>query len=118
MVVDDDREGIPDRRLGIDNIPAKGKEWPGHRQWMTDLHTGRTRVGYDVGVPLFDTFYPGEWTGIGARLSFGGDVTGDGTIGGLPRPYAWESVIEDGRVVATDYAPDVGWLDLSTKAKP
>ena len=27
--------------------------------------------------------------------------------------YAWASVIEDGRVVATDYAPDVGWLDPS-----
>jgi hypothetical protein len=29
----------------------------------------------------------------------------------LPRFYAWASVIEDGRVVATDYAPDVGWLE-------
>ena len=24
--------------------------------------------------------------------------------------YAWASVIVDGRVVATDYAPDAGWL--------
>jgi hypothetical protein len=27
------------------------------------------------------------------------------------RFYAWASQIEDGRVVATDYAPDVGWLE-------
>ena len=27
--------------------------------------------------------------------------------------YAWASVIVDGRVVATDCAPDVGWLDPS-----
>ena len=27
------------------------------------------------------------------------------------RFYVWASLIEDGRVVATDYAPDVGWLD-------
>ena len=30
---------------------------------------------------------------------------------GLVDPfYVWASVIENGRVVATDYAPDVGWL--------
>jgi hypothetical protein len=31
--------------------------------------------------------------------------------GGLYRFYAWAALIEDGRVVATDYAPDSGWLD-------
>ena len=32
--------------------------------------------------------------------------------------YVWASVIVDGRVVATDYAPDSGWLIPSTGAKP
>ena len=32
--------------------------------------------------------------------------------------YVWASVIKDGRVVATDYAPDVGWLLPSPDAKP
>ena len=32
--------------------------------------------------------------------------------------YAWASVIQDGRVVATDYAPDAGWLLPSPDAKP
>jgi hypothetical protein len=32
------------------------------------------------------------------------------------RFYAWASVIEGGRVVATDYAPDVGWLETNTAA--
>ena len=32
--------------------------------------------------------------------------------------YAWASVIVDGRVVATDYAPDAGWLLPSPGAKP
>ena len=27
------------------------------------------------------------------------------------RFYVWASVIEDGQIVATDYAPDVGWID-------
>ena len=31
--------------------------------------------------------------------------------------YAWASVIVDGRVVATDYAPDTGWLLPSPDAK-
>jgi hypothetical protein len=27
------------------------------------------------------------------------------------RFYAWASEIADGRIVATDYAPDSGWLE-------
>ncbi len=116
VVVDDDRDGIPDRRFGIDNVPGTAPGSGEHRAWITDLHTGRMVVGdagnYSaVGEIYFDTFYPGEWTGIGARLGFGSDLTGGGRRPGLVDPfYVWASVIEDGRVVATDYAPDVGWL--------
>ncbi len=64
-----------------------------------------------VGETYFDTWYPGEWGGIRARLGFGADLTGGGSRPGLGDPfYVWASVIENGRVVATDYAPDVGWL--------
>jgi len=124
VVVDDDRDGIPDRRFGIDNIPATAPGAEQHRAWITDLHTGRTVAavgrpyGY-VGETIFDTFFPGEWSGIGAFLNFGGDTAGGGFHGGLVDPfYAWASVIVDGRVVATDYAPDIGWLDPSLEAKP
>ncbi len=116
VVVDDDRDGIPDRRFGIDNIPATAPGKDQHRAWITDLHTGRTvsavGPGYgSVGDTYFDTFFPGEWTGIGVRLGFGADLTGGGRIPGLVDPfYVWASVIEDGRVVATDHAPDDGWL--------
>ena len=34
------------------------------------------------------------------------------------RFYAWASVIQDGRVVATDYAPDTGWLETTVKPGP
>jgi hypothetical protein len=114
VVVDDDRDGIPDRRFGIDNIPGTAPGAGKHRAWITDLHTGRTVVGAagnysSVGEIYFDTYYPGEWEGV--RLGFGGDLTGGGTRPGLVDPfYVWASVIVDGRVVATDYAPDVGWL--------
>jgi hypothetical protein len=119
VVVDDDRDGIPDRRFGIDNIPGTAPGTGEHRAWITDLHTGRTVVGdagnYGaVGETRFDTWYPGEWDG--ARLGFGGSYAGGGGHPGLVAPfYVWASVIENGRVMATDYAPDVGWL---LEAKP
>jgi hypothetical protein len=128
VVVDTDRDGVPDLRYGIDNLPvdATGERGLGHRAWRTDLHTGRTEAvagpPYDLDAPglHFETFWPpGGYGPEGARLSFGGDVAGGGHLDGLVGPfYAWASVIEDGRVVATDYAPDVGWLDSSDSSVP
>jgi hypothetical protein len=121
VVVDDDRDGIPDRRFGIDNIPTTAPGAREHRTWITDLHTGLTVAAVGppygkVGDIYWDTFFPGERAGIGARLGFGGDIAGGGTRGLRSPFYAWASVIVGGRVVATDYAPDEGWLDPS-KAK-
>jgi len=117
VVVDDDRDGTADRRFGIDNIPSTAPENVVHRAWLTYLDTGRTVVGNSAGVDgiYFETWYPGEFPAgdLATRLWFGGgDLTGGGTRpGGLVDPfYVWASVIVDGRVVATDYAPDVGWL--------
>ena len=42
VVVDDDRDGIPDWRLGMDNLPLAVGDGQNHRAWRTDLHTGRT----------------------------------------------------------------------------
>ena len=67
---------------------------------------------YWYSFPVDETFYntffeidgPNESWG-GARVKFGGDTTGGGTVGGMHSPfYVWASVIQDGRVVATDYA--------------
>ena len=41
LVVDDDGDGVGDRRFGMDNIPGSATELP-HRAWITNLHTGRT----------------------------------------------------------------------------
>jgi hypothetical protein len=52
-----------------------------------------TRVGWDSGAHIWDERH------IPARF------------------YAWASVIQDGRVVATDYAPDVGsWIQAVASA--
>jgi hypothetical protein len=71
----------------------------------------RREVGYTIAYP------PGHRADV--DFSFGGAVTGGGSIGDMPeRFYGWASVIQDGRVVATDYVPDVGWLEPSPDAKP
>ncbi len=132
VVVDEDRDGVPDWRYGIDNSTrTAGDEQGHHRAWRTDLHTGRTEsaAGSEefgkVGETFFSTRYPTRAAGADARFSFGDrfDVTGGagpvtkGVKVDVPL-YAWASVIVDGRVVATDYAPDTGWLLPSPGAKP
>lgn len=80
------------------------------------MHTGLTEMylGDNIRLPSGTEFYGGP-----GRSSFGGDVAGGGTVNDRPeRFYAWASVIQNGRVVATDYAPDVGWLHPSPDAKP
>jgi hypothetical protein len=121
VVWDTDRDGVADLRFGGDN--PEPPDVP--RVWITELHSGRTVVNPGGGYfhetfydKLFEVYFPSVNWG-GARLRFGGDTTGAGIVGGMHSPfYAWAAVIQDGRVVATDYAPDVGWLDPSAKAKP
>jgi len=160
LVVDDNGDGVADRRFGTDNVPKTTSGEREHREWITDLHTGRTvslvvRAGSDLGGQVGDTYLntsfpagpaqpaeqpkespcsggstppsPPSWmVGLGgAEFDFGrGDVAGPdpnggGSSGAVPALfYAWASVIVDGRVVATDYAPDAGWLHPSSKAPP
>ena len=119
FVFDVDGDGVPDRRIGIDNAPRTVEGQHQGRDWVTDLHTGRTLLsisdfvgeihdGKDSSPVWMDVEFPDPADNAGARFEIWGGATYGGTLG---RPfYAWASVIQDGRVVATDYAPDVGWL--------
>ena len=130
VVVDEDRDGVPDWRYGIDNLPAATAK-DAHRAWRTDLHTGRTEFDpnprtngwggrgdplLQVGDTRFGTGYPAGAFGAGPRFRFyyTSDVAGGGELKSGARQdkpfYVWASAIVDGRVVATDYAPDTGWL--------
>ena len=136
VVVDEDRDGVPDRRYGIENPLRIADDPPSnHRVWRTDLDTGRTEsaVDGDFSKYFFSGFtggYPGNGdqegfsTGRqGARFRFGRefDTTGGTKTRGfkLDMPfYTWASVIVDGRVVATHYAPDAGWLLATPGSRP
>jgi hypothetical protein len=137
LVSDTDLDGVADVRLGMDRVPVEltPRERPSGetndtndtdvRAWRTDLRTGVTEYGEagslvaDGGIPIED---PGDPATTGHPvvklyphrypLPEGDDFVGLAMIPG--RFYAWASVIQDGRVVATDYAPDTGWLDPTT----
>ena len=124
VVTDENGDGVPDWRYGIDNLPAEAAEsGPPIRGWRTNLHTGQTEAGPEHGDPVwlngggFKSGLPLESAGYepDGIFRFGGAI--DTTQGlqswgfelGMPF-YTWASVIVNGRVVATDYAPDSGWL--------
>ena len=130
VVIDDDRDGVPDWRYGIDNMPVDAAVGgPPTRVWRTDLHTGQT----DAGPALSELDPPRllrrgpktEYPRIGSDAVFlfgGARETTTGSAGWgieLDMPfYTWASVIVDGRVVATDYAPDAGWLVATRGVRP
>lgn len=121
VVVDSDGDGLPDWRYGVDNVPLDKTDSQPDRWWRTNLHTGRTdwAVGDHINLRPSRTIFWGDWPVGNLNLRFGAETAGVGTVGGLPkRFYAWASVIKDGRVVATDHAPDAGWLIPSADAKP
>jgi hypothetical protein len=126
IVVDEDRDGVPDWRYGIDNTPAEACRDARNRGWRTNLHTGQTDADCEHGDPVWwngGGFKGGYPRGSDAGFRFGGAVeTTQGSQGwgfALDMPfYTWASVIVDGRVVATDYAPDAGWLVATRGARP
>jgi hypothetical protein len=122
IVTDEDRDGVPDWRYGIDNMPADAVEKGiPRRGWRTNLHTGQTEAGPGQGEFLNGGgFQSGlsndsaDWE-PDAEFRFGGarETTQGMQPWGLELDmpfYTWASVIVNGRVVATDYAPDSGWL--------
>jgi hypothetical protein len=135
VVTDDDRDGVPDWRYGIDNMPADAADGgPPVRAWRTDLHTGRTEAGPEHDEAVRSAYGEGTARGRAPRsvyprygseagFLFGGtfETTQGPSRWGFEMDvpfYAWASVIVDGRVVATDYAPDAGWLVAASGSKP
>jgi hypothetical protein len=108
FVFDTDADGAPDLRLGMDNLRD------GFRYWSSDLATGLTTTRCwprradeacamnDGPRGIVDAYYPYTDETWSAPWFVYSGLSG--------RFYAWASLIEGGRVVATDHAPDAGWL--------
>ena len=122
---------------GSTTCPATaGDEAGHHREWRT-ISTPVEPSGRWIGLGQGEQTFLGHRlpgrslgsrddrriAGHGARFYFGNvsDTTGGTKTRGVKVDfpfYTWASVIVDGRVVATDYAPDAGWQPPSPGATP
>jgi hypothetical protein len=114
LVLDTTGDGVADYVIGIDNDAPKRGDF---HVWVTDLATGETdeQTGPPYGFPI-EFFHPDERRpddppGPPAMVftflprTAPADLDPD-TV----RFYAWASEARGGEVVATDYAPDAGWM--------
>jgi hypothetical protein len=114
IVVDTTGDGRPEFRYGIDNASPDAD---GGRMWRIDLTTGSTYIsplGLLEDPQVMDAVFPSD---RGFATSSDGFNPGSIYAKRLPdqpvfRFYVWASVIVDGQIVATDYAPDAGWIEL------
>ena len=115
IVVDKDGDGRADARVGIDNRPDGS-----FRAWWTDLTTGQTQVfGATANEGSSDGRY-GE-----SEFPFAVGTSRPQRAYFYLRPgwawavegrfYLWSALIRDGRLVATDFSPDSGWLRLPAR---
>jgi hypothetical protein len=98
IVVDIDADGQPDHRYGVDNAG---------RAWQADLRTSEVITVAEFDEELYAEFPPGEEASGGDTPEAIFHLRESGF-----RFYAWSSLIADGGVQATDYAPDSGWLQV------
>ncbi len=101
--LDLDGDGQADQRIGIDNSTSD------HREWITDLATGQTAVNSGPEYGGFGAFGTRIETWFVDSEGLAGLIV-KRTPGGI-RFYAWASTISGGGVVATDFAPDTGWIE-------
>jgi hypothetical protein len=142
IVVDYTGDGRPDVRYGIDNasdgsqvlpsgLPLTGETVPQPppvreeegaasygwherlRMWRTDLATGANQVRAcceDPTLMMAWVHLPSEDREEAAAGNIFVVRQDDERVFHF---YVWASVIEDGRVLSTDYAPDSGWIAIA-----
>lgn len=101
LVADVDGDGTADIRYGMVNISNMQ-----HVQWRTDLATGIAEQALQPDGAIAQTLYPSQ------------HERGTGGILLIDRPleetkfrfYLWASQMLGSEVIATDYAPDNGWI--------
>ena len=118
IVVDTTGDGRPDFRYGIDNAAPDADAG---RMWRADLTTGSTYAptGLLEAPQVMDAVFPSD-RDLGVTAGFNPGSVFAKRLRDQPafRFYVWASVIVDGQIVATDYAPDSGWIDLLLPGSP
>jgi hypothetical protein len=110
IVLDNDLDGRPDVRVGLDNRPGGSI-----RSWRTHLATGSTsyilsELSGTADHPMhMEVEYPTAMTA--ERTYHGYFYLSWGLSGPEGHFYVWAAVIRDGEIVAMDFAPDAGWID-------
>jgi hypothetical protein len=110
LVLDTTGDGVADYVVGIDNdAPEQGD----FHVWVTDLSTGETneQIGPPYGFPI-EFSHPDERR-VGSRYVHFTLLPGSAPADfdhRTVRFYAWASAASGGEVIATDYAPDTGWI--------
>jgi len=109
LVLDTDGDGAADFLVGLNNdAPKKGE----FHTWVTDLATGTTdeSFGPPYGFPV-EFAHPDEaGTSGGVLLTF--LKAPHGMDPRTVRFYAWAAETQGPDVVASDFAPDTGWMSL------
>lgn len=109
LVLDTTDDGVADYVIGIDNDAPPGD----HHVWITNLATGKTdeQIGPPYGYPIeFSHPDPGS-----VHLMFLNGQPPEDFDRATVRFYAWTSVTRDGEVIASDYAPDTGWMTAAAR---
>lgn len=118
IVVDTTGDGRPEFRYGIDNAAPDAD---GGRMWRVDLTTGSTYspIGILEAPQVMDAVFPSD-RDLGLTAGFNPGSVYAKRLPDQPvfRFYVWASVIVDGQIVATDYAPDSGWIELPLPGSP
>jgi hypothetical protein len=114
LVLDTTSDGVADYVIGIDNAAPKQGDF---HVWVTDLATGETdeQIGGPYGFPI-EFFHPDERRPDDPpgpptmTFTFFPSLAPADLDPDTVRFYAWASEARGGEVVATDYAPDAGWM--------
>jgi hypothetical protein len=113
LVLDTTGDGVADYEVGIDNDAPQPGDF---HVWITDLATGKTdeQIGPPYGLPI-EFGHPhvrsGDLLSPGALyLTFLYGTAPADLDPATVRFYAWASASRDGKVFASDYAPDTGWM--------
>ncbi|WP_431473408.1 hypothetical protein [Ornithinimicrobium sp. W1665] len=115
VVVDRDGDLVADCEFGISTVTEGQGQF---RVWAVRLADGR--IDEHVAPPSmgpFEFFHPLEGLEPQMYFQFGNPVPECYSASQGMYFYTWAATLEDGEVVAVDYAPDAAWLETPAELR-